>query len=230
MIRNRPTVRLNVVWKMIIRSEWRIGPSATERSAATTTAAMAAAAETMQSHLEFVLDERVGNLNADQRRFLDVAVRHGDRLVRLVEDMRTVALAESGELEAAWSRFDLVAVVQSVVERLWPVARVESKSLAVQHGGPVWVDADERRVVRALLGLLTDAVDLARPDTQVTLAVRESRVELAYEGDQPPSEIGLALAEAIAGLHGGDLSLRIDEGVVFLGMTLGRPLPAFAAA
>lgn len=230
MIRNRPSVRINVVWKMIIRSEWRIGPSATERSAASTTAAMAAAAETLQSHLEFVLDERVGSLNTDQRRFLDVAVRHGDRLVRLVEDMRIVALAESGDLEPDWSRFDLVATVQSVVERVWPVARVEGKSLAVQHVGPVWVDADERRVARAVLGLVTEAVDLAQPDTQVTLAVREGRVELAYEGDQPPSEIGLALAEAIAGLHGGDLSLRIDNGVVFLGMALGTPLPTFAAA
>jgi two-component system, OmpR family, sensor histidine kinase AdeS len=205
---------------MVIGSDWRIGPSAVERSAAPTTAAMASAAETLQSHLEFVLDERVGSLNPDQRRFLDVALRYGDRLVRLVEDMRTIALAESGELDVVWSRFDLAATTHAVAEQVWPVAHVEGKTLDVHHEGPVLVDADERRLARALLALVSDAVDLARPGTTVTMAVRDGKLELTYEGDEPPSETALALAEAIAGLHAGDVSLRVDSGTVALGLRL----------
>jgi hypothetical protein len=53
--------------------------AASENPPATRTAAAAIASsvEILQSHLEFVLDERVGALNADQRRFLDVAARGG---------------------------------------------------------------------------------------------------------------------------------------------------------
>jgi signal transduction histidine kinase len=205
---------------MVIGSDWRCGPSAVERCAATTTAAMASAAETLQSHLEFVLDERVGSLTADQRRFLDVALRYGDRLVRLVEDMRTIALAESGELDVVWSRFDLAATAQAVAEQVWPVAHVEGKTLDVDHDGPVPVDADEPRVARALLALVSDAVDFARPGTTVMMEAREGVLELTYEGDQPPSETALALAEAIMGLHAGDVSLRVESGTVTLGLRL----------
>lgn len=215
---------------MVIRSDWRIGPSAVERSATSTTAAMAAAAETLQSHLEYVLDGRVGELTSDQRRFLDVAVRYGDRLVRLAEDMRTVALAEAGELEPAYARFDLVRTVQGVVEHAWPAAHVEGKSVGVQHDGPVWVDGDEKRVVRALQGLVADAVDLAQPGTYVTLVVRDGGVEIAYEGDKEPAGSGLALGEAIARLHGGELSLRAADGTIFLGLSLGASAPVPAAA
>src|ERR671923_812663 len=107
---------------MVIGTDWRTGPSAVERCAAPTTAAMAAAAETLQSHLEFVLDERAGSLTPEQRRFLDVALRYGDRLVHLVEDMRLIALAEAGELDLVWSRFDLASTARAVAEQVWPIA------------------------------------------------------------------------------------------------------------
>jgi signal transduction histidine kinase len=216
--------------RMVIESDWRIGPSAVERSASATTAAMAAAAETLQSHLEFVLDERVGSLTADQRRFLDVALRYGDRLVRLAEDMRTTALAEAGELEVVWSRFDLAATAESVVEQVWPVAHVEGKSLDVRHDGPVWVDADERRVTRMLLTLASEAVDLARIGTRVTIEVDETGLELTYESDELPSDTALALADAVAGVFAGDLSVRVDSGIVALGLRLeARPALTVAA-
>lgn len=215
---------------MVIGSDRRIGPSAVERSAASATAAMSAAAETLQSHLEFVLDERAGRLNHDQRRFLDMAVRHGDRLIRLLEDMRLVALAESGRLEPVWSRFDLAATAEAVVEKLWPLAHVQGKALSVEHEGPVWVDADEERVARALLALVADAALGRRQLDGVAVVVEDGRVELLYEGEALPSEIGLALAEAVAGLHGGDLFLQVGSGGVSLLMSLGAPASVPAAA
>jgi signal transduction histidine kinase len=189
---------------------------------------MAAAAETLQSHLEFVLDERVGNLTPEQRRFLDVALRYGDRLVHLVEDMRLIALAESGELDLVWSHFDLAVTARAVAEQVWPIAHVEGKGLEVQHDGPVPVDADEPRVTRALLALLSDAVEFAWAGTTVTLVVADGGVELRYEGDQGPSETTLALLEAIVGLHAGDVSVLAEAGVVALDVRL-EAKPALVA-
>jgi hypothetical protein len=52
------------------------------------------------------------------------------------------------------------------------------------------------------------------------MEAREGGLELTYEGDQPPSETALALAEAIMGLHAGDVSLRVESGTVTLGLRL----------
>jgi hypothetical protein len=217
---------------MVVRTDRRIGPSAVERSAPAATGAMAAAAETLQSHLEFVLEERAGYLNAEQRRFLDVAVRHGDRLVRLVEDLRTMALAESGELEAALGRVDLAAVAQSAVEHVWPVAHVEGKALDLRSDGPVTIQADLRWVERAVVGLLADAVDATVPGASIRLAVRDGSLELGYESAQPPGDVPLALADAVARLHGGELVVGREGSAISLRLRLSSgasaDLPAAA--
>jgi two-component system, OmpR family, sensor histidine kinase AdeS len=213
---------------MVVRSDWRIAPSAVERSAASATGAMAAAAETLQSHLEFVLDERVGGLNVEQRRFLDVAVRYGDRLLRLVEDMRTVALAESGELELSPGQVDLAAVAQSSLEQVWPIARVEGKAIELRSDGPAPITADLRWVERVVLGLLVDAVEAAPQGSTVSLTTGDGLLELAYEAEQPPSEIALSLADAIARVHGGELVVSQDGASVTLAVRLAAALPVAA--
>jgi light-regulated signal transduction histidine kinase (bacteriophytochrome) len=205
---------------MVVRSDWRIAPSAVERSAAPATAAMAAAAETLQSHLEFVLDERLGGLNAEQRRFLNVAVRYGDRLVRLVEDLRTVALAESGELELSLGQVDLAAVAQSALEHVWPIARVEGKTIELRTDGPVVISADLRWAERAVLGLVLDAVEAVSEGSTITIDARDGSLELTYEAEEPPSEVVLALADAVARVHGGELVVSGNTGSVSLEVRL----------
>jgi signal transduction histidine kinase len=199
---------------MVVRSDWRTAPSAVERSAASTTAMIATAAEAVQCQLELVLGESVGELNAEQRRCLDIAVRYGDRLVWLVEAMRTIALAQADELETASGPVDLVEVARVAVEGVWPISRVERKPIELRHEGEVWVDADGERLGRALLGLLGDAVEAARSGSAVTVSVSTEGVEVAYKGRELPHEGSLALADAIAHVHGGELTVSVDDGCV----------------
>ncbi len=215
---------------MVVPSHWRGRPSAVERSAPSTTAALTAAAETLQSHLEFVLDERAGGLNAEQRRFLDVAVRYGERLVRLADDLRIVALAEAGELETAPERFDLVGAAHAAVEHVWPVARVEGKPIELRHDGESWIEADRKLVARGLHGLLVDVMEVAVPGRPVAVAVGGGGVEVAYEGAALPAESSLALVEATARLLGGELVVCEADGRVSLAVTFAAARVALRAA
>lgn len=205
---------------MVVRSDWRIGPSAVERSAASTTAAMAIAAETLQRQLDLVLGGEVGELTLDQRRCLDIAVRYGDRLVRLIEDMHTVALAEAGELDTASGPVDLAGVARGAVESVWPISRVERKPIELRHDGEVWVDVDGERIGHALLGLLGEVLEAARVGSPITVTVTTEGVELVYKGDELPHEGSLALAEAIAHMHGGELAVNVENGSVSLSLSL----------
>lgn len=205
---------------MVVRSDWRIGPSAVERSAPSTTAAMAVAAETLQRQLDLMLGGGVGELTAEQRRCLDIAVRYGDRLARLAEDMHTVALAEAGELDTASGPVDLAAVARRAVEAVWPVSRVERKPIELRHDGEVWVEVDGDRIGHALLGLLCDVLEAARAGTPVSVTVTTDGVEVVYRGDELPHEASLALAEAIAHMHGGELAVHVERGSVSLSLSL----------
>jgi len=190
---------------------------------ATTTAAAAIASsvEVLQSHLEFVLDERVGPLNGDQRRFLDVAARHGRLLARLSEDLETLALAEIGGLEPAWAPCDLAEVGAEALRQAWPVAAILRKRIEFLAPEPVWVVCDQKHVGRAVAEMLELAVHSAARESTVRLYAAPVALDVSYDGDPPPDEaLALSLVRAVAAAHGGAYSCREEDGLVQLSLSL----------
>jgi hypothetical protein len=62
----------------------------------------------------------------------------------------------------------------------------------------------------------------------VSLTTGDGLLELAYEAEQPPSEIALSLADAIARVHGGELIVSQDGASVTLTVRLADALPVAA--
>ena len=188
---------------------------------------MVTAAESLQSHLELVLDERVGALSQDQRRFLDAAFRYGRHLLRLVDDMRAVALAEAGALVLEWTYCDVAALVEHAVGAVWPIAHVGGKKIEVHQEGQARAIADASHLGRALVLLLDHAVDAAPSGTTIGIRASSSEVEITFEDTAVPDEASpsLAFAGAIARAHGGELVVGSEGGTVTVSLSLAADEP-----
>ncbi|MGI8606156.1 MAG: hypothetical protein ACR2L0_03230 [Gaiellaceae bacterium] len=187
--------------------------SAVEACAASAAEAMALANQSVRTHLEFVLDDRVGSLTADQRRFLDLGWRHSRRLTKLAEDFRDVVRASAGELTLERGPCDMALLVEQAVELVWPVAFAEKKAIEVKIVGKTGVDADRQLLGRALSEVLEYAVQTALHQSLIDIQVEGAAIEIAYEAEEPPAEdeLGLVRADAIAGLHGGGLTTKATD-------------------
>lgn len=187
--------------------------SAIEACAASAAEAMALANQSVRTHLEFVLDDRVGSLTPDQRRFLDLGWRHSRRLTKLVEDFRDVARASAGELTLDRGPCDMALLVEQAVELVWPVAFAEKKAIEVKVVGKTGVEADRNLLGRALSEVLDYAVQMALHESLIDVQVDGPGIEIAYEAEEPPAEheLGLVLADAIASLHGGGLTTKATD-------------------
>jgi len=168
---------------------------------------MALANQSVRTHLEFVLDERVGTLTSDQRRFLDLGWRHSRRLSKLAEDFRDVVRASSGKLTLDC---DIALLVEQAVELVWPVAFAEKKAIEVKVVGKTVIDADRTLLGRALSEVFDYAVQMALDQSLIDIQVEGPAIEIAYEAEEAPveDELALVLANAIAGLHGGGLTTK----------------------
>lgn len=182
--------------------------SAVEACAASTAEAMALANQSVRTHLEFVLDERVGSLTSDQRRFLDLGWRHSRRLTKLAEDFRDVVRASSGKLTLDRGPCDIALLVEQAVELVWPVAFAEKKAIEVRVVGKTGIDADRTLLGRALSEVFDYAVQMALDQSLIDIQVEGPAIEIAYQAEEAPAEdeLALVLANAIAGLHGGGLT------------------------
>jgi len=157
-------------------------------------------------------------------------------LSRLVDDLRTLALADAGQLTLERVDADLPTLVGRVVERFQPQAAAHQVALSYTSPPAAFpaLQLDPLRIEQILNNLLSNALRHTPAGGQVTLmlvpAGRSARLELHDSGPGIPEDalphvferfyradrsrarteggsgLGLAIARQLARAHGGDLT------------------------
>lgn len=189
---------------------------------------------------------------ARSRRYLEIIHSSGEQLLAQINDILDFARIEAGRVELDPTRFDLVALVESVVKLQQRDIETKSLRVAVQRpASRLLIDADERLLRQALHNLLGNAVKFTpaggaitltpalRADGGVGVAVRDTGIGIPEEKRdrlfKPFSQIdsslsrqyggtglGLSLVERILRLHGGRVTVESTPGV---GSTFAIELP-----
>ncbi|HEV7806535.1 MAG TPA: ATP-binding protein [Solirubrobacteraceae bacterium] len=182
----------------------------------------------LKSELE--LARRPGRSEAELRAALDSAAEETERLIRLAEDLLTVARMESGELPIRPAPLD----VRELLER---VAGRQPAAIAVASPDELTLTADPLRMEQALGNLLDNAqrhgsepISMTaepQPSGSLRITVRDhgpglapglgdraferfTRGDAARDGEG--AGLGLAIVAAITGSHGGAAGLGSAEG------------------
>ncbi|NDW04493.1 ATP-binding protein [Jiella pacifica] len=160
-----------------------------------------------------------------------------DSLARLVEDLRTVTLADSGHLDLRLERVHLAKEIREMAELLAPELRAQGFALALDLSD-VTVEVDATRVRQALLALITNARRYAMRGA-IRISLRQSGGEtvlgVADEGPGLPPDkatrifdpfvrgdairsrelggngLGLSVVRAIVEAHGGCVRYRPSQ-------------------
>jgi signal transduction histidine kinase len=142
----------------------------------------------MRGHLEAMLDG-VFVLSLD-----NLAVVHEESLLlgRLIEDLRTLSLVESGNLPLNLRRTDLAAAARHAAAAFAPLAEAETVQLIVDlpAAGPL-VIADPDRLQQVLSNLLANGLRHVRqngslaPTLQITVTTADGRGCLAVADNGP---------------------------------------------
>jgi signal transduction histidine kinase len=190
----------------------------------------------MQGNIEAILD---GVYPADAEH-LEPVLRKTQLLRRLVEDLRTLALADAGELHLYRAPVDLPELVRRTVTDFMieaQAAGIELSSELPSQMLPVWADAARFEQV---LGILLDNalrhtgaggeinVSLRYTGGEIWLSVRDTGegippqdlphvFERFYRGRVSPHRpggtgLGLAIAQAIVTAHGGRIWVESQPG------------------
>ena len=154
----------------------------------------------------------------DQSRTLD----------RLVEDLRTLALGEAGQLTLHRESVPVGVIVEDAVAAISSVATARGVVLVVEGVRDVEVDVDRVRIGQVLANLLSNAlrhtpaggtvsvrtsaneraVDVEVTDTGPGLGAQPDRVFARFEraADSGGSGLGLTIARQLVEAHGGSLT------------------------
>jgi heavy metal sensor kinase len=176
----------------------------------------------------------------ERRQSLTSQIEEIEKLTRLINQLLTLARAESGEIPLTAQAVDLATLATVVTEQLEPVAQAHDLSLTCVVNQPVTVTGDSGWLERLLLNLLDNAMKFTARGGRVTVCVSRhgdhARLDVCdtgigltrdaipriferfYRGDpaRSPSAdgagLGLSLVKWIADRHDGRIEVESRPG------------------
>ncbi|MDO8184040.1 ATP-binding protein [Conexibacter sp. JD483] len=191
-------------------------------------------------YVELVIEEEVGEINEQQRRFLEIVERNGRRLQRLVGDLLFVAQVEAGTLNLEHGRAQLERVVQDAVDAARPRAEQARVEVTARTEPVPEIRGDAERLGQLVDNLINNALKFTPaggsvsvtlrdrgeeaelavtdtgigipPDEQARLFDRFFRASTAVKEEIPGIGLGLSICQAIAEGHGGRITVESEVG------------------
>ena len=190
----------------------------------------------IQGNIEGILD---GVYPADEAKLKSI-LEETQILSRLIEDLRTLALAETGSLQLKREPTDIAALIQDTVSAFQSQADTADVRIELSLSDKTLsLEIDPERIRQVLTNLISNAlrysprrssirIDLTEsaviPERRVTISVEDSGPGIASEdlphvfdrfyksSDSRGMGLGLSIAKYIIEAHGGEIKAESAEG------------------
>ena len=181
--------------------------------------------------LSMLLEGVLGEINQEQKEFLDVGKRNIDRLLRLVMDLLDLSKIESGKMDIKKKKIDIACLVEEVVGTF--KVEIDRKQIKFRQDIPDdlgYVVGDSDKLMQVIINLFSNAMKYTPENGDVCLQLSgdedEFRFDISDSGAGVPEEykekifdkferiiaekekgtgLGLPIAKDIVSLHGGKL-------------------------
>jgi signal transduction histidine kinase len=166
---------------------------------------------------------------------LERVLAEARHLERLVDDLRTLSLADAGALPLHRESTDLAALASEAVAGFQPQAAVDGVSLTLEAEGATVLEVDPRRVRQVIANLVSNALRHTPAGGHVTVAIQPAAdaveltvsdtgsgmdaesIDRAFDrfwrsGAAAGAGLGLGIVRDLVRAHGGDVSLESTPG------------------
>lgn len=185
-----------------------------------------------------ILDESRIQVSGDDKKFLELARKNIERLIRLVSNLLDLSKIEAGKMELKREEIDIVSFLNEIIMSY--ENNLKEKSLSFYKDlpldiGTIWADKD--KLIEVVINLLNNAIKYTPEKGQVHFSVKKSDKEIRFEitdtGPGIPPEykdkifdkferiaaekeegtgLGLPIAKEIVELHKGSIWVESESG------------------
>lgn len=121
---------------------------------------------------ELLMEEVMGELNAEQKEYLKEVVNNSDHLLHLINSILDLSKVESGKMPLVIEPFDLVRLAKEVKSSLQPLLKKKGLKLELYIPDEIpLIEADERKIKQIFLNLISNAIKFTNEGGKVSLQI-----------------------------------------------------------
>ena len=199
----------------------------------------------MKESIGIILDGLAGEINDEQRNFLDIAKRNVDRLARFINDVLDFQKLSSGKILFNIQEHDITETVEETHRVMVALAKNEEVALSIKlEDNLPRASFDRDKIIQVLMNLISNAIKFTPKEGKVSVTVQCQGEELVirvsdtgvgiprealpkiferfYCVHRPGKQIqgtglGLAIVKKIIMAHGGRIEVEseVDQGTTF---------------
>jgi CheY-like chemotaxis protein/CHASE3 domain sensor protein len=177
---------------------------------------------------KLLMENKPGNLNAEQLKFATTIHSAGQDLLNLINDILDLSKVEAGKLDIAPRSLDLRALADSMQRLFQPLAHDKQLRFEVKlaAGLPAAIVTDSQRIEQILRNLLSNAIKFTEKGS-VTLSIEPRGDRVAFVAADTGIGIPAAHQQRVfEAFHQGDGALNRRYGGTGLGLSISRQLAA----
>lgn len=120
--------------------------------------------------VSIVLEGEAGEINAEQKTFLDIAKRNVDRLSRLINEVLDFQKLEAGKMPLKKEEHDINEAIKEVYETMFSLAQAKGLKFTVKNGDNLpKIKFDRDKIIQVLNNLVSNAIKFTEKGS-VTIA------------------------------------------------------------
>ncbi|MFW6134777.1 MAG: ATP-binding protein [Elusimicrobiota bacterium] len=147
----------------------------------------------IRGFLEFLIDGTAGEINEQQREFLEIIDRSSERLLGMINNILDVARMESGNMPVKITNINMKKMAESVVKSLKSQAQKNNIKLTIKADGQGGnLNADKSLISRVMVNLISNALKYTPAEGDITVSIEDMddrvRVSVKDTGEGMPPE------------------------------------------
>jgi signal transduction histidine kinase len=136
----------------------------------------------IKGYVQIILKQKLGEINDDQKKSLEVVLRNANRLDALVQDLLDISRLDLGRMKFIPEQTDITTIVKETVETMHVVTLEKQIQIntSLEDSLPYLI-VDKERIKQVLVNLLTNAIKFSEYNSKIDLIIRKNNEDIFFE-------------------------------------------------
>jgi signal transduction histidine kinase len=136
----------------------------------------------IKGYIQMILKEKLGEINDEQKKSLEIALRNANRLDNLIQDLLDISRLDSGRMKFIPEKTNINNMIKETVETMKTLAdkkQIKINTMIDQNLPDLTIDGE--RIKQVIINLLNNAIKFSPNSSTIKIYVRKKQDEILVE-------------------------------------------------